>query len=86
MFEGSQGAFLIDKPTGKVWAFDPKENAFLEIPVTSKIISYVYGPDGKLIQETDHLPEGSKKTNASGDKVVYHNGKWVLDNDPLGIR
>jgi hypothetical protein len=32
--------FLVDTESGKVWRYDPKDKAFLEIPVASKIIEY----------------------------------------------
>jgi hypothetical protein len=36
----SNETFLLDTDEGKVWKYDSKQNAFLEIPVTSKILKY----------------------------------------------
>ena len=36
----SEGTFLLNQGTGKIWKYDQKENAFLEVPVTSKIIKW----------------------------------------------
>jgi hypothetical protein len=35
----SQGTFLLNTQTGKVWLYDPSTKAFLEIPATSNIIT-----------------------------------------------
>ena len=47
MTSSSEGTFLLDQEAGKVWRYNSKDAAFLEIPVTSKIL--VYDPkDGKI--------------------------------------
>jgi hypothetical protein len=40
MYPSSGETFLLDKDTGKVWRYEVKDRAFLEIPVTSKIVRY----------------------------------------------
>jgi len=36
----NDGTFLLNQNSGKVWRFDSKQGAFLEVPVTSKILVY----------------------------------------------
>ncbi len=43
----TDGTFLLDTQAGKVWHYSAKDEAFLEVPVTSKIMHYERGPDGK---------------------------------------
>jgi hypothetical protein len=40
VYSSAGETFLLDSDTGKVWRYDAKEKAFVEIPVTSKIIRY----------------------------------------------
>jgi len=40
LYASSGETFLLDSDTGRVWRYDSKEKAFLETPVTSKIIKY----------------------------------------------
>jgi hypothetical protein len=44
----ADGTFLLDSQTGKVWHYIAKEDAFLEVAVTSKILRYERGADGKM--------------------------------------
>jgi len=40
--------FLLNADTGKVWRWNSKEEAFIEVPITSKITKFERGPDGQL--------------------------------------
>ena len=40
VYASSGETFLLDSDAGKVWRYDSKEKAFIEIPVTSKIIKF----------------------------------------------
>lgn len=48
----SDGTFLLNQSAGKIWKYDQKQNAFLEVPVTSKILSY-NPKTGKLESEPE---------------------------------
>jgi hypothetical protein len=39
MYVSSQGTFLLNTKTGKVWIYDATEKAFLEVPVAGKIMT-----------------------------------------------
>ena len=89
---GSQGTFLVDSISGKVWQYSADKQALVEVPVTSEIIEYVRDNDGKIVRReapsTDPLGildrqygEGDTKTNSAGDHVIFRSGKWQLDQD-----
>lgn len=42
------GTFLLDSQSGKVWRYSAKDDTFLEVGLTSKILRYERGQDGKL--------------------------------------
>ncbi len=44
----SDGTFLLETQSGKVWRYSVKDDAFLEVVVTSKILRYKRGADGKM--------------------------------------
>jgi len=48
--------FLVNSETGKVRRYDAKERAFLEIPVTTRIIRY--GSNGNRVQPDPKDPLG----------------------------
>ena len=53
------GTFMFDSHVGKVWRYSAKDDAFIEVPVTSKILRYERGPDGKMrIVHPDNDPLG----------------------------
>ncbi len=59
MLSSNEGTFLLDANSGKVWKFSAKDNALLEIPVTSKILTY-NPKTGKL------EPDQTTEKNSSG--------------------
>ena len=53
------GTFLYESQAGKVWRYSAKDEAFLEVPVTSKILRYERGSDGQMhVVHPDNDPLG----------------------------
>jgi hypothetical protein len=58
-FASSDGTFLINQTSGKVWRFSSKDGAFLEVPVTSKML--YYNPATGKLEDSDPASKSGKK-------------------------
>ena len=86
---GANGqTFLLDGKTGDAWVFDSSKRVFQAVKVEQTAVS----PEDPLgiLNESVNPREGTIKSNASGDKVIFHDRSWRLvsevmpDNAPEG--
>jgi hypothetical protein len=69
MVASTDGTFLVNQSNGKVWRFDAKQGAFLEVPVTSKIETYGRNPKTGQLELQEELNNSGKPCDKKLDPL-----------------
>jgi hypothetical protein len=73
-FSSGDGTFLVSDTEGKVWKFSSKDDAFIKIPLTSKLLSY-----NPTTQNLDAAPDPEKIPNGSFHAFSSNDGTFVIE-------
>ena len=85
MLSSSEGTFLLNTKSGKIWKFSGKDDAFLEIPMTSKGV----GSSNTAPTKIDPFAQFGGKANSNPDQTTQKDSSGKpcdKKTDPLCIR